>query len=204
MNKTARKLIKIAYQNPSLRERILPVAKKAQEGSENQNQEEGGQKEDLPEPGTKEYMLTEKGADPKKIIGEWDKEEAKSLAKEYIGKFGDPAITERDQLTWFNVNDEVKGTEWDQLIVRDMADQHLDHKDSVFASKHLDIPKEAKKDVMRVEGVIATPGTHVVLVCGSTSGLNTILNWVNKQAEPYLGGGGQEDQEGEQGAEEGE
>lgn len=150
--------------------------------------------DDLPEPGTKEYMLTEEDQDPEEIIKEWDEDEARSLAKEYINNFGDPAVVERDQLTWFNVNDE-SDTKWDQLIIRDMADPHLDHKDSVFATKHLDIPEESKEAVMRVEGVLATPGTHVVLTCGSTQGLNTILNWVNKQAEPYLEGEGEENVE---------
>ena len=144
--------------------------------------------EDLPEPGTEEYMLTEEGKDAASVIEGWDEKEAKSLAKEYINKFGSPDVVERDQLAWFNVNDTVAGTKWDQLIVRDMADPHLDHKDSVLATKHLDIPEEAKTDVMRVEGVLATPGTHVVLVCGSTSGLNTILKWVRKQAKPHLEG----------------
>lgn len=169
-------LIRIAYNNPPLRDELLPVIKKADEGDG----------EDLPEPGTEEYMLTEEDAEAGEVIEDWDEDQAISLAEEYLEKFGDPDVTEKDQLTWFNVNDEVSGTSWDQLIVRDMADPHLDHKDSVFASKHLDIPEEAKEDVMRVEGVIATPGTHVVLVCGSTQGLNTILEWVNKQAEPYL------------------
>lgn len=109
-----------------------------------------------------QYFLTPPEADAESVIAGWEEDDAKTLAQELIAKLGVPDFVEKDQLVWNNVNDYVEGTRWDQVIVRDMADPHLDHTDSLFATKHIDFSEDKREAIHKVEGVIATPGTHVV------------------------------------------
>lgn len=133
-----------------------------------------------------DFFLTKPNRNWKEVVKNWEEDNAKGLVRENVEHFGKPDIVEKDQVTWNNVNDPVEKTLWDQAIVRDMADPHLDHVDSLIATKHVDWQSGQREAIHRVEGVIATPGTYVAIVCGDWNGMNSILNWVQKAAAGNL------------------
>lgn len=146
-----------------------------------------GPKQDIDPQNEENFFYTAKGVDSEAVLEMWNEEYAINVAKEQINELGEPDVVEKDQLTWFDVSDPVNERQWDMFAVRDMADTHLNHVDAVFASKHTDYPPEAREDIHLTEGVVSTSGTHVLIVCGDWSGINSIYDKVLEQIEGHLG-----------------
>jgi hypothetical protein len=133
-----------------------------------------------------DFFLTEPNKSADLVISDWEEDQAIGLAHELIEKLGSPDFVEEAQIVWNDVNDPVEQRLWDQVIVRDMADPHKDHEDSLLATKHIDWGAGQREAIHRVEGVIATPGTHVVIACGDFNGINAIFDWVQKAGSGQL------------------
>jgi hypothetical protein len=133
------------------------------------------------EPGTKDYMLTPEDLRPDDILGSWNFDKAVNKAEEFIQRFGQPRCVEEASLTWMDVVDDVSGTHWDQLQIRDMAIPHKNHYDTIIGYKYVEMSEREKEAVHLVEGVMGTPVDTVAITCCSIDGLNVILDWVYKQ-----------------------
>ncbi len=116
-------------------------------------------------------------------ISDWEESEAKKIAKDLINKYGKPDYIQPNQLVWNNLTDKEEETIWEQLIVRDMADPHHAHKDSLLGVTKLDIPEGKRDDVHRVEGVVSTAGGYVTVICDSIEALNHIFGNAKKKLE---------------------